>query len=103
MDGDPAFEKQKADSIDQIKSVHVPRVYGFSPRSPISDARRRESTDSVSDTCWVLRALSVLKWAQSRMAGLPYLIIANIFMMCRHAASEGNLPMLQFLLTCPGE
>ena len=61
MDGDPAFEKQKADSIDQIKSVHVPRVYGFSPRSPISDARRRESTDSVSDTCWVLRALTAVR------------------------------------------
>ena len=67
MDGDPAFEKQKADgdSIDQIKSVHVPRLrLLFSPRSPISDARRRESTDSVSDTCWVLRGcVSVLKWA----------------------------------------
>lgn len=40
--------------------------------------------------------LSVLKWAVEN----GYRII-DIFMMCHHAASEGNLPMLQFLLTCP--
>jgi len=63
MDGDPAFEKQKADSIDQIKSVHVPRLAPV----PIS-TRAGASTDTC---CAAVRA--DVKWAVEN--GYP---IANI-------------------------